>query len=165
MVLSTPSVTGSCNSVKPLSRQGNAPRFPMRQRCGRHFDIPPEILGIDHTKLTYRHNGIDRRLTDVHGTVIACGRGRNICLTALTIAADGGKADISKPLHGMGSGVFEIAIPFRSDAFRVVYAVQLAEEIWVLHAFQKKLTKGIKTPQHEIDLIKDRLKRPKGMLK
>ncbi len=26
--------------------------------------------GIDHTKLTYRHNGIDRRLTDVHGQVI-----------------------------------------------------------------------------------------------
>lgn len=28
------------------------------------------LLGIDHTKLTLRHNGIDRRLTDVHGHVI-----------------------------------------------------------------------------------------------
>lgn len=28
------------------------------------------LLGIDHTKLTYHHNGIDRRLTDVHGHVI-----------------------------------------------------------------------------------------------
>jgi hypothetical protein len=28
------------------------------------------LLGIDHTKLTFRHNGIDRRLTDVHGRVI-----------------------------------------------------------------------------------------------
>lgn len=28
------------------------------------------LLGIDHTKLTYRHNGIDRRLTDVHGHLI-----------------------------------------------------------------------------------------------
>ena len=28
------------------------------------------LLGIDHTKLTFRHNGIDRRLTDVHGHVI-----------------------------------------------------------------------------------------------
>ena len=27
-------------------------------------------LGIDHEKLTFRHNGIDRRLTDVHGDVI-----------------------------------------------------------------------------------------------
>jgi uncharacterized protein (DUF1501 family) len=29
------------------------------------------LLGIDHTRLTFRHNGIDRRLTDVHGHVIA----------------------------------------------------------------------------------------------
>ena len=28
------------------------------------------LLGIDHEKLTYHHNGIDRRLTDVHGHVI-----------------------------------------------------------------------------------------------
>jgi hypothetical protein len=28
------------------------------------------LLGIDHEKLTFRHNGIDRRLTDVHGKVI-----------------------------------------------------------------------------------------------
>ena len=28
------------------------------------------LLGIDHQRLTYRHNGIDRRLTDVHGHVI-----------------------------------------------------------------------------------------------
>jgi arylsulfatase A-like enzyme len=29
-----------------------------------------DLLGVDHTKLTFRHNGIDRRLTDVHGRVI-----------------------------------------------------------------------------------------------
>jgi hypothetical protein len=28
------------------------------------------LLGIDHTRLTVRNNGIDRRLTDVHGHVI-----------------------------------------------------------------------------------------------
>jgi hypothetical protein len=28
------------------------------------------LLGIDHEKLTFRHNGSDRRLTDVHGHVI-----------------------------------------------------------------------------------------------
>ena len=28
------------------------------------------LLGIDHQRLTYRHDGIDRRLTDVHGRVI-----------------------------------------------------------------------------------------------
>ncbi len=28
------------------------------------------LLGIEHTRLTFRHNGIDRRLTDVHGHVV-----------------------------------------------------------------------------------------------
>ena len=90
---------------------------------------------------------------------------KSICLAALTIAAEGGKADIAKPMHGLGSGVFEIALPFRSDALRVVYGLQLAEEIWVVHAFQKKSTQGIKTPKREIDLIKDRLKRLKETLR
>lgn len=89
---------------------------------------------------------------------------QSICLTALTIAAEGGKADIAKPMRGFGSGVFEIALPFRGDAFRVVYAVQLASEIWVIHAFQKKATQGIKTPQREIDIVRDRLKKLKEVL-
>jgi hypothetical protein len=29
-----------------------------------------QLLGIDHERLTYRHNGSDRRLTDVHGRVL-----------------------------------------------------------------------------------------------
>jgi len=56
-------------------------------------------------------------------------------------------------------------LPFRGEAFRVVYAVQLGEDIWVVHAFQKKSTRGIKTPKPEIDLVKDRLKRLKEMLR
>jgi phage-related protein len=88
-----------------------------------------------------------------------------ICLAALTVAAEGGKADIVKPMRGLGSGVFEVALPFRGHAFRVVYAVQIADEIWVIHAFQKKSTQGIKTPAHEIDLVKNRLKRLKEMLR
>jgi phage-related protein len=85
---------------------------------------------------------------------------RSICLAALTIAAEGGKADIAKPMRGMGSGLFEITL-----AFRVVYALQLTEGIWVVHAFQKKSTRGIKTPKREIDLIKDRLKRLEEILR
>ena len=84
---------------------------------------------------------------------------------ALAIAAEGSKADIAKPMLGLGSGVFEIALRFRGDAFRVAYALQISEEVWVVHAFRKKSTQGIKTPQHEIDLIKDRLKRLKDMLR
>jgi len=78
------------------------------------------------------------------------------------MAAEGGKADVSKPLRGFGSGLFEIALPFQGDAFRVIYALQIGERIWVVHAFQKKSTKGVKTPKREIDLIKARLKWIRG---
>jgi len=68
-------------------------------------------------------------------------------------------------MHGLGSGVFEIALAFKGDAFRVVYTVDLDPDIWVVHAFQKKSTQGIRTPKREIDAIRDRLKRLKEMLR
>jgi phage-related protein len=46
-----------------------------------------------------------------------------------------------------------------------VYAVRPGEELWVVHAFQKKSTQGIKTPRHEVDLAKERLKRLKEQVK
>ena len=89
---------------------------------------------------------------------------QTICLTALTMAAEGGKSDNVKPLHGLGSGVLEIALPLQGDAFRVIYAVRLGDDVWVVHAFKKKSTQGIKTPQREIDLVKERLKKLRGSL-
>jgi phage-related protein len=68
-------------------------------------------------------------------------------------------------LQGVGSGVLEIALPFKGDAFRVVYALQIGQDVWVIHAFQKKSTTGIKTPKREIELVKDRLKRLQEILK
>ena len=90
---------------------------------------------------------------------------RMVCLTALTMAAEGGKADIAKPLQGIGSGVLEIALPFKGDAFRVVYALRIGQDVWVIHAFQKKSTTGIETPKRQIELVKDRMKRLQEMLK
>ena len=84
--------------------------------------------------------------------------------TALTIAAEGGKADCAKPLKGSGSGVLEIAVRHRTDAYRVVYVTEVAGTLWVLHAFQKKSRTGIKTPKAEIDLIRARLGRLKKEL-
>ena len=84
---------------------------------------------------------------------------------ALTILAEGRMPDIAKPLTGLGSGVMELALKYRGDAFRVVYALQIGDDIWVVHAFQKKSKTGIKTPKQEIDLIRDRLKRLREMLK
>ena len=84
-------------------------------------------------------------------------------LRALT--AEDGKADNAKPLHGFSTSVLEIMLRHRGDAFRIVYAVQIGTDIWVLHAFQKKSTQGIKTPKREIDLLHERLKRLKEILK
>jgi len=85
-------------------------------------------------------------------------------LSALTIAAEGSKSDSAKPFKGVDGGVFAIAIKHRGDAFRVIYSVKIGADIWVIHAFQKKSKTGIKTPQIEVDLIRDRLKRLKEAL-
>lgn len=50
-------------------------------------------------------------------------------LRALVVAAEGGKADIAKPMKGPGSGVFEVALKYRGDAFRTVYAVQIGNDL------------------------------------
>ena len=83
---------------------------------------------------------------------------KSVCLDALTIAAEGSKADVAKPLHGLGTGIFEIAARSKAGAFRVVYALHFGTDLWVVHAFQKKSTRGVKTPKPEIDLVKSRLK-------
>jgi phage-related protein len=84
--------------------------------------------------------------------------------TALRIAARDEKADKAKPMKGLGTGVFEIALAYRGNEYRAVYAVQIGEDVWVVQAFQKKSTQGIKTPKREIDLIRARLKRLQEML-
>jgi phage-related protein len=77
-------------------------------------------------------------------------------LDALTVIADGGTPGIAKPLTGLGSGGWSWpCVP--GDAYRVVYALQIAREIWVIHAFKKKSKSGIKTPKAEIDLVIERL--------
>jgi len=79
---------------------------------------------------------------------------------ALHLAQIGKKHDSAKPFRGL-SGVFEIVSDHHSDTYRAVYAVKLGDKIYVLHAFQKKAKKGIKTPKLEVDIIKDRFKRAK----
>jgi phage-related protein len=59
----------------------------------------------------------------------------------------------------------ELALKHRGGAFRVIYALQIDEDIWVVHAFQKKSKTGIKTPKAEIDLVHERLKRLRERLR
>jgi phage-related protein/predicted XRE-type DNA-binding protein len=81
---------------------------------------------------------------------------------ALTILAEGQKPEIAKPLTGLGSGVMALAPRHRGDAFRAVCALRIGDDIWVVHAFQRKSETGSKTPKQDIDLIDARLKRLKG---
>jgi len=85
-------------------------------------------------------------------------------LDALIVVAEGGTPPMAKPLGGFGAGALELALAFRGDAFRVVYAVQLGADVWVIHAFQKKSKTGTKTPKHEIELMHARLRRLKEIL-
>lgn len=63
--------------VKPGVSYGPSDEFGYKPADRKHptevYDLHAtmlHLLGIDHTKLTVRHDGIDRRLTDVHGHVI-----------------------------------------------------------------------------------------------
>jgi phage-related protein len=46
-----------------------------------------------------------------------------------------------KPMPDVGRGVYEIRVRDRAGAFRVIYVARLDDEIYVLHAFQKKTSK------------------------
>ena len=78
---------------------------------------------------------------------------------ALFVAQAGGLHRRAKPLKGFGgSGVLEVVSDFRGDTYRAVYTVRFADTVFVLHAFQKKSSKGIATRHHDMRLIEDRLK-------
>jgi phage-related protein len=57
-----------------------------------------------------------------------------------------------------GAGVLEVVEDHDGSTYRAVYTVRLAGVVYVLHAFQKKSTTGIRTPKHVIDLIRARLR-------
>jgi phage-related protein len=64
-----------------------------------------------------------------------------------------------KPLHGFGgASVVEILADHDGNAYRAVYTVRFADFVYVLHVFQKKSKKGVKTPANVVELIRKRLK-------
>ena len=79
---------------------------------------------------------------------------------ALWQAQLGGFHNDVKPLKGFGgAGTLEVVEDYDGNTYRAVYTVKFAGVVYVLHAFQKKSKTGKKTPLHEIDLIRQRLKR------
>lgn len=78
---------------------------------------------------------------------------------ALHLAQEGGRHSQTKALKGFGgNAVLEIVEDFDGSTYRGVYTVRFGAAVYVLHYFQKKSTKGIATTQHDIQLIKQRLK-------
>lgn len=71
----------------------------------------------------------------------------------------------AKPMKGIEAGVFELVDNYATDTYRVVYTVKIGQNMYVLHCFQKKSKRGIKTRKKDIDLIKRRLRRAKEMEK
>ena len=61
-------------------------------------------------------------------------------------------------MSGGSELLLEIRENDRSGTYRVVYVVETADCVFVLHAFQKKSKNGITTPKQEISFIKQRLK-------
>jgi len=78
---------------------------------------------------------------------------------ALHQVQEGEEPIAAKALKGFGGrAVLELVDNFDGDTYRAVYTVRFAGMVYVLHAFQKKATKGSATPKHEIELIKSRLR-------
>jgi phage-related protein len=77
---------------------------------------------------------------------------------ALGVAQLGGKHSSAKPWKGEGAGVFELVEDHDGDTFRAVYTVRFKEVVYVLHAFQKKSPKGIRTARTDIEMVQRRLK-------
>ncbi|MGA2488538.1 MAG: type II toxin-antitoxin system RelE/ParE family toxin, partial [Roseiarcus sp.] len=77
---------------------------------------------------------------------------------ALGVAQFGGKHPSAKPWKGQGPGVFEIVEDDSGDTYRAVYVVRFREVVYVLHAFQKKSPKGIKTARPDVELVARRLR-------
>ena len=71
----------------------------------------------------------------------------------------GEKHPDAKPLRGFGgASILEIVESENGSTYRAVYTVRFADIVYVLHVFQKKSKTGSKTPKHEIELIRSRLK-------
>ena len=78
---------------------------------------------------------------------------------AINDAQNGDEHPRAKALKGFGGRtVLEVVDDEDGDTYRGVYTVRFAGVIYVLHAFQKKSTKGIQTLKRDIELIKARLK-------
>ena len=77
--------------------------------------------------------------------------------TALSLAQFGGKHPAAKPWKGAGSGVLEVVENHDGNTYRAVYTVRFRWAVYVLHCFQKKSHRGIRTAKPDVELVLQRL--------
>lgn len=68
----------------------------------------------------------------------------------------------AKRLRGEFGGLVEVVEDCDGNAYRAVYTTKLAGVVYVLYVFQKKSTRGIATPRHELAVIRERWQRAKA---
>lgn len=77
---------------------------------------------------------------------------------ALFEVQEGEKPPNAHPMKGYrGASVLEIVEDYDTNTYRAVYTVRFALAVYVLHVFQKKSARQIKTPTHDLELIERRL--------
>jgi phage-related protein len=83
---------------------------------------------------------------------------------AIRAAQEGSASDDASPMKGNLRDVTEV----REDdddgtTHRLMYTVKIGDDLYVLDLFKKKSTKGISTPQVDLDRIESRLKQARRM--
>lgn len=77
---------------------------------------------------------------------------------ALRLVQLGGAPPSAKAWKGEGPGVLELVEQRRGDAFRVVYTIRFRRAVYVLHCFQKKSPRGVRTARGDVAKVRERLR-------
>ena len=88
------------------------------------------LMGVDHTRSTFRFSGRDMRLTDVHGNVIAC---RDLigaidyanALGALVVASAGNTGPAPMTIGVPGNVPYVITVGAMSDGYGLLAALRM----------------------------------------
>ena len=77
---------------------------------------------------------------------------------ALRAAQEGSKSDDATPMKGNLRDVMEVREDDEAGTWRCMYTVEIDDTVYVLDFFKKRSTKGIATPQVDLDRIESRMK-------
>ena len=72
---------------------------------------------------------------------------------------------LSRPMPDIGKGVHELRLKDPGGIYRIIYALIIQGNVYVLHAFKKKSPKGKKTPKPEMEIINKRFREAQTLAK